>query len=192
MIQISSQMTRKNYNNSNLNTWFRVRIFENGLNSRRLFSVRETMRSGKFHTDDVISLQRFVCVVSGSDWLFLGFEFPHVSNNQPRHYTDLCKATWSVSREGIEELSTQRETSVFSGYENAFYSCIPNSVLSLQLNWRKEDKTVTYRCLSVAIALFTVNLWYLHNNTVEHRSEAISGTSCKTSCFSWAPSTFLV
>ena len=33
------------------------------------------------------------------------------------------------------------------------------------------------------IALFTVNLKYLHNRTVKHRSEAISGTSRKTSWF---------
>ena len=42
------------------------------------------------------------------------------------------------------------------------------------------------------IALFTVNLKCLRNNTVKHRREAISGTSCKTSWFSWAPWTMLV
>ena len=45
---------------------------------------------------------------------------------------------------------------------------------------------------SRSIALFTVSLWYLHNNTLEHRIEAISGTSVKTSCFSWTPWTLLV
>ena len=35
-----------------------------------------------------------------------------------------------------------------------------------------------------SIALFTVDLRYLHNNTVKHRSETISGTSCKISWFS--------